>query len=138
MLPFQGEWVNFAAWELTRFPSAEQPEGSYNQLGLNTMLGERVWHCQRQFRVEIGIEQAEDMLRFLPDGEDYQPLCELVRMYVGIELRFDIGFRVPTVVIPECQLTLDQPMPPRLGWNSWLGQPVGKMVVNDVHFPALD
>jgi type VI secretion system protein ImpH len=117
---FCGQWHAIAEDQVTRLGS----DGQNQQLGIDTVLGGRVWDQQGKFELHVGPLDAERFVEFLPFGGAFTPLCELTRFYVGNELDFDI------VVIPR---TDDAPAPglggaagPRLGWTSWLGSRRGE------------
>src|SRR5262249_31677380 len=51
---FLGRWTWLAPDELTEMPSRGNPEGSFAQLGVTAVVGERVWDVQGSFRIRIG------------------------------------------------------------------------------------
>jgi len=133
---FQGEWIELSEEDCTCLPSDLEPQGLNAQLSVNTLLGTRVWHCQNKFRVQIGPVNAEQLQHFLPQGAAYVPLCELIKVYAGIEFIFDIQVILQKQSIADCKITMEQTIPPQLGWNTWLGAPPFDDLVNDVVLPA--
>jgi type VI secretion system protein ImpH len=108
---FVGEWV-------------EIPLGHRMQLGLanctlsvDALLGTRFWHCTGRFRLVLGPLTREHFNRFLPGSAALERLRDLVRLYAGDELVWDLKL---ILAQPEWRpLELGRS---RLGWDSWLGQ----------------
>ena len=108
-----GYWLPIPASERTRLGSRQ----GFCTLGVDTVIGERVWDCQSKFRIVLGPLSLENYLRFLPNERSHQKLADLVKLYIGLELDWDL------------QLILAQNQPPPailgnplyLGWTTWLG-----------------
>lgn len=115
---FVGEWLGLDRADRSCFGTAERPLGQNMQLGINTVVGDRIWYSQNRFRIHLGPLKYEQYRRFLPDQSAMRELCELVRMHVGPAMEFDV---VPALLgseVPPCQLGGDDA--PRLGWTSFL------------------
>ena len=101
-------------------------EQGNNQLGVTTVLGERVWDTQSKFRVRLGPLRYDQFLDFLPDRSPVPErkaiflLVHLVRLYVEPTLDFDIQLVLAADEVPECQLTETGGFGARLGWNTWI------------------
>lgn len=115
---FIGSWNRLQDSECTRMPSKNMPEGQFNLLGRNTLLGKRVWYSQGKFRVVLGPLNSEQFQQFLPGSTHLLRLKELTRTYVGIEYSFDIQLISNQQTVPACYL--DPKSPPRLGYFTWL------------------
>jgi type VI secretion system protein ImpH len=89
--------------------------GKNQVLGQNVLLGTHIWDQQGRFMIVVGPLSLEQYLDFLPEGNAYAPLCELVRFYAGQEFEFRIRLKIRAAQIPE--LRLGHAM---LGWTSWL------------------
>ena len=52
-------------------PSAALTHGLNNEIGVNFILGERVWDVQSRFRVRLGPLKYDEFYRFMPIGNLY-------------------------------------------------------------------
>lgn len=117
---FQGQWLQLEIENQTSL-------GLGNiRLGQDTVAGERVWDVQGKIRIRIGPLDNALFTQFLPDRAPRKErkafflLLHLVRFYVGPELTFDVQLVLRAADIPECSLSDDGGVGPRLGWNTWL------------------
>lgn len=117
---FVGEWVYLPQDTRCRLGAGAEIAA----LGRTTILGGRVWCCTQKFRLVLGPLRAQQLKRFLPDGDLLPELMALVRAYVGDELDWDARL-VPQAQTAR-QAVLDRSH--RLGWSSRLGR--GATVVN--------
>lgn len=88
-------------------------------LGQDTVLGRRIADCSGKFRVHLQGLDWQRFHQFLPTGEDYQPLCSLVRLAARDPLEYDLR-----LVLREGQvrpLHIGERNVCRLGWTSWIG-----------------
>jgi len=109
-----------------------------HQLGMNVVLGERIWTRQQRILIEIGPLGQHEFERFLPPsetnpGDGYLRLRELVEVFVGPTLQFDIRPILKIQEPIEIELTAEH-FGNRLGIDSWLGAPVGVDVTADAVF----
>lgn len=86
------------------------------QLGISTVLGERVWDSQNKFRLIIGPLDYAEYCRMLPGGESLQRLVAWVRNYCGDALEWDVQLLLKKEQIPPLQLGGTT----RLGFSTWL------------------
>lgn len=128
---FKGRWMNLAADELTAMPGAHDAESAFCQLGVNAVVGDRVWDVQGSVRIKIGPLTYEQFVRFMPSGEDLKKLAELTRIYVGPGLSVDVQLTLAKEDVPECQLVSEGDGVPRLGWNTWIKHGPFKRDVDD-------
>ena len=102
---YQGQWLRIEPSQQSRLQ-----DGGNNQLGLTTVIGERVWDIQSKFRLRIGPLGYVQFLDFLPDLAPIPErkalflLVHLVRLYVGPALDFDVQLVLKSSEVPECQL----------------------------------
>jgi type VI secretion system protein ImpH len=80
---FRGEWLSLP-------PEARTPLGRGVWLGVNCVVGQRVWDVQGQFRVRIGPLAYKQFLSLLPATPGLRALGQMTRAYVGPELDFDV------------------------------------------------
>jgi type VI secretion system protein ImpH len=111
---FSGQWLEVDKESLTRVGLAN------SELGINTLVGTRVWDNQSKFRVKLGPLTYEQFINFLPIGNAYKPLTELIRFIAGMEFDFDTQLVMKAREVPGLVLTTRAKRRPRLGWTSWL------------------
>lgn len=98
--------------------------GSANsRLGGDTLCGNSAWESQTKFRLHIGPVNLNHFLRLLPSGKILGPVFSLVRYRVGPEYEFDLLLYLRREEVPSCQLGMETPGGPRLGWTTWIKSP---------------
>ena len=118
---YQGQWLQIEPLQQSRLQ-----DGGNNQLGLTAVIGERVWDIQSKFRLRMGPLDYAQFLDFLPDltpvpeRKSFYLLTQMVRLYVGPALDFEVQLVLKSSQVPECQLEEGLTFGTRLGWNSWL------------------
>jgi type VI secretion system protein ImpH len=117
---FRGQWLYLSEDEQTALPSTERPQGLNCALGVNAIVGTRVWNIQSMFRIRIGPVTYREFCDFMPIGPRLLPFCQMVRLYSGMEFDFDVQVVLRRDEVPWCQLPADSAAAPRLGWNSWI------------------
>jgi type VI secretion system protein ImpH len=88
---FVGQWLDIPpayCWVLP--PSVADVEGALGVLGESTRVGTQVYDRQSKFRLIVGPVALEEHRRFLPGGDLLGQLIELVRRYIGDEVRWDM------------------------------------------------
>jgi type VI secretion system protein ImpH len=109
-----GRWVRLEPENTTKV-------GAQNsELGRNMICGNRVWDRQSKFRVRLGPLRLGEFRRFLPCGDGFQELIQVVRFFAGMECDFDVQLVLKAAEVPACQLLSSIQEGPRLGWSSWL------------------
>ncbi|HEY3968276.1 MAG TPA: type VI secretion system baseplate subunit TssG [Planctomycetaceae bacterium] len=116
---FQGQWLYLRAPDQTRMPAPGLPLGLNARLGLDTIVGDRVWNVESKFRVRLGPLGYREFHDLMPGGRSLRALCQFVRRYVGHEFDFDVQVVLKKEEVPQSQLGAAD-SPTRLGWNSWL------------------
>ncbi|MBH3428118.1 type VI secretion system baseplate subunit TssG [Pseudomonas alkylphenolica] len=92
---------------------------SNHQLGENAVLGEHTLDGGGLFRVHAQQLSWNQLHAFLPIGDDYRPLCALVRFTLRDPLSYDIQLQLrPEEVHEQC---IGEDNKCHLGWTSWLG-----------------
>ena len=117
---FQGQWIHIPLADQTRMQFTRLGEQSNNQLGVDTVVGERVWNVENRFRIRIGALSRLEFTRFSPLGDRLAALHTLARTYVGTQLEFDVQAVIQRDQVLGIRLG-DESEPSCLGWNSWLG-----------------
>lgn len=87
-------------------------------LGVDAVAGARVWDCATCFRIYIGPLDLRRYRSFLPHGEAYAQLGDLVALYAGVEYEWEL---VPVLQSSEVPYSWLGNQGLLLGWSSWLG-----------------
>jgi type VI secretion system protein ImpH len=117
---FQGQWLALDEANCSRLG------GANGQLAVNAVAGERVWDVASRFRLRLGPLRWDQFEAFLPDRTPAPArkalfiLSQLVRLYVGPDLDFDVQLVLRARDVPECRLAADAVPGPYLGWNTWV------------------
>lgn len=89
-----------------------------NQLGKDTVIGKMMFDKGGKFRISIKLMKFHDFVKFLPDGDCYQALIEITRLFLHAPLEFEEELILPGSEVPS--LSLASSGGQRLGWTSWL------------------
>jgi type VI secretion system protein ImpH len=135
---FRGRWVWLAPDEVTLLPSLGAPDGAFSQLGVNAVVGERVWDVQGSFRIRIGPVSYAEFTSFMPGSKELAQLVDLARLYVGPTLSYDMQLILARQEVPFLQLAGDGDYVPRLGWNTWLKHAEVRQDASDAVFQLDD
>ena len=131
-----GQWLYLDRDNQALLPPAGGERGQNVQLGVDAVVGRRVWDVQSKFRLRLGPLTEVQFRRFRPDGDALVPLGQLTRAYAGPELDFDVQPVLKPREAPDCRLEHDEAGGSRLGWDAWLrthefGAPVGDAVFGE-------
>ncbi len=116
---FQGQWLYLSMRDQSTTPRDDDLDGQNNLLGINVVVGEKVWSVENKFRIRVGPLGYDKFRRFMPTGDMLIPLCQTVRAYCGPEYDFDVQPVLEAEDTPWCKLG-DEGNPSCLGWNTWL------------------
>lgn len=116
VISFQGRWLTLEPDQRSRAGRG----GAYNRLGVDAVIGGKVWDDQSKFRVRLGPLGLDEFLDFLPGGRLTADLADLVRFYARGELDFDVQLVLKAAEVPGCLSTRDERQAARLGRTSWL------------------
>lgn len=111
-----GHWLHIHESERTRLGRCQ----GFSLLGENAVAGERIWDCQTRFRIVLGPLILEDYRRFLPDGESHARLADMVRLYTGAELDWEVQLILQQKQVPPLRLGIQN----CLGWTTWIGEQI--------------
>ena len=113
---FVGGW-----YPLARGSQCElgEEEGAATQLGLGVVVGDEIWDEQGRVRVRIGPLPRDRYEQFLPGGEAYDPLRQLLRHFSDDQLDFELQLVLAREDVPGLVLDGAEPAQP-LGWCTWL------------------
>lgn len=117
-----GRWARLDVEDRSRLPRAGHRGPNYAQLGVDAVLGNRVYDVQGRFRIELGPLSYQRFSGLLPGANDpaIRKIVDLVRTYVGPTLAFDIRLALRREVVPSCRLGRSGDHTPLLGLNTWL------------------
>ncbi len=114
---FVGRWFELEADQITQLGRWD----ACSRLGVDAVLGGRVWDPQAAIEVAVGPLDFDVFLRFLPGGDAAEALSTLVDFY----LRGEVGWTLRPILrephVPSAKLST-APGATRLGWTSWLGE----------------
>jgi type VI secretion system protein ImpH len=130
----QGQWLYLERDDRVQIPGPGLLAGRNNELGVNLVVGERVWDVQCKFRLRIGPLDYPQFRSFMPNGDALEPLCQLTRTFVGPELDFDVQPVLRPEQVPECRLIPAGSDGAYLGWNTWLRSQPFTHEVDDAAF----
>lgn len=111
---FFGQWFDLDKQSITKLGAAN------SDLGVDAIIGTRVWDQQSKFRLVLGPLSFLKFQAFLPNGTAYEALRSLVKFMVGLEFDFDAQLVLRKDQVPGTVLTTRARRRPMLGWTSWL------------------
>jgi type VI secretion system protein ImpH len=123
---FVGHWLSLGPRERTRLAR----DGA--TLGSGAVIGSRVWDRQHKFRVLLGPLTLVQYESFLPGGALLPKLVDWVRLYLNLELEWDVRLVLHRDQVPR--LTLGRRG--RLGWTTWLGRRAADRDADDLSLGA--
>ena len=94
------------------------------QLGQGAVVGERVWQRDLRLRLTLGPMPHERFSRFLPGGPGAKALRELLTLFTGVSLEYEIRLKLQASDVRPA--VLDDPgteglgTGARLGWDAFL------------------
>lgn len=113
----KGRWIEFPAEQRSAL-------GTMNcRLGADCVVGERVWDVAGNFGVQVGPLAIDDYMNLLPDGDASRQFRELVDLFNGDCLDYELTLLLRGEDVPALQLGAPTA---RLGWSSWLGHGDGQ------------
>lgn len=120
ILQFHGRWLTLDDVDRTCLATAVRGSEFHNRLGLDTVLGDRVWDVQGSFRIVIGPVDYATFEEYMPSGRRLRAISQMTRAFVGLEFDFDVQIVLAAGEVPECRIESTSSGGPRLGWNTWL------------------
>ncbi len=90
--------------------------GRHNALGVDALLGGRIFSVQDKIRVRIHTKDLKQYLRFLPTGDLCEALADLVFFYNGDQLDWDAELAIPAGEASAIRVGQFG----QLGWTSWM------------------
>jgi len=122
VLQFQGQWFRLESTGQTSLGGGARN----NAMGLNVVVGDRIWDVQGKVRIRLGPLNYEQFQNFLPDRSPIPQrkavflLAHLVRLYVGPDIDVEIQLILKKEDVPATKLGKPaKGLGARLGWNTW-------------------
>jgi type VI secretion system protein ImpH len=122
---FLGLPVEVIQFQKRRLPIPEDEQTRLgNDFGANAVLGQTAVggasYLDRSsaVRVRIGPVDYAQYLSLMPDRKLYPQLTELIRLYCGPSISFDLQVVLSKDAIPQTRLDARSPVG-RLGWDTW-------------------
>ena len=113
---FVGQWLALAMEQRARLTSQD----SVQALKAGTVLGARFWDQQAKFRLRLGPMKFVKFKSFFPKGQALKELVQLVRLFNGQQLDFDLQLVLEAAEVPGCRLGRPGSDAVQLGWSTWL------------------
>lgn len=113
---FIGQWLPLPEESRSRLGRC----GANIVLGVDAVVGWRVWDQHAKFVVRVGPLTYMQFCEFLPSGDAFRPLVQLTRFFAGQEFDFDVRLVLQAAEVPRCRLGETGGRAPRLGWSTWL------------------
>ncbi|MFC1751342.1 type VI secretion system baseplate subunit TssG [Pseudomonadota bacterium] len=136
---FVGEWGDLHRDDWMVLGSGDNLNGKNNQLGVNAIIGSRVYCVESRFRIVIGALNSDEFEKIKPGSKGLHALCELARGYVGPNVAFDLKMKLDFSAASSTRLKGPGAEPSNLGWNTWLISPdhlPQKGEITEVHLPS--
>ena len=83
-----GQWCEIKPKEQTRLASVDSFEGQNAQLGIDSMLGKKVWDLGSQVDVIVICNNKYQAKQFLPQGKLYQIATTILKDYLGHAIKY--------------------------------------------------
>jgi type VI secretion system protein ImpH len=120
---FVGEWLRVPAGDRLVLGA-----GDVAALGMGSVLGSSIWSCQHCIRAICGPLRFADFGRLLPGRPSLARLRDLVRNYLGDELKWTLNLVLSRHEVPQSRLGAAG----ELGWTTWLGRRNASQDADDV------
>ena len=128
-----GQWLYLDAENRAEMPT-ESRAGRNMSLGRDVVIGRRVWDVQGKVRVVVGPVGEAEFRGLLPGGDARRALCEMVRLYLGLEFDAEVQVLLMPDAVPWAVLEYDEANGPRLGQNTWMRTHNFGRAVGDLRF----
>ncbi|MDO6548650.1 type VI secretion system baseplate subunit TssG [Pseudoalteromonas carrageenovora] len=83
-----GQWHELKAQEQTRLASQALYEGQHARLGVDTMIGNKVWDVSSNIEIHIKSDDPDKAKQLLPKGPLFEIANKITKDYVGNAINF--------------------------------------------------
>ncbi len=111
-----GSWLDFEPSDLSRLGRVGAT------LGQNTYLGARIFTVDCKARLRVRTRSLEEYESFLPGGKRFRELSDMIRLYLGDTVDFDVELALPRSCLPAVVLGKSG----KLGWTAWSAPTKGR------------
>lgn len=120
-LPFKGYWINIIDNDKSAL-SNNLSLNAFNILGINCIIGSKVWASQNSFRLYVGPVNMKKFIRFFPEEVFFLTIKSIVSLYCGEQYRFEIKILLEKASVPFTKLKNSENNQDAsiLGRNTWL------------------
>ncbi len=122
---FDLESVEVEVWQTRKVAICEEQQNRLAQanmrLGDDFIIGDKVNDCAGKFLLKINNLMFADFLRFLPNGDQFEPLVRFVSFILRDQLAWDL--RLSFGAQQTRGVCLGDEKNASLGWSSFLGEP---------------
>jgi len=139
---FVGHWLRLEPADQTRLATRNGTAGCNAQLGIDTIVGARVWDLKSKFVIHLGPLGLDEFRRFLPGMQQIAAVGDLTRLYVGQRFDIDVCPVLASAEVPMTRLGGEEhamdgtPSGSRLGWTTWLQSRPSVRDRSDAAFPV--
>jgi type VI secretion system protein ImpH len=116
VLQFRGQWLHLSISDQSRTASRLAPRGVNCELGINAMIGGRIWTGESRFRLRLGPLPLHEFQEYMPGRKRLREISELTAAFTGTEFDFDIQPILRAADIPSASLSGSA----QLGWSAWV------------------
>jgi type VI secretion system protein ImpH len=121
------------AW--LRLPQGSRCQlGGVGTLGSDIFVGERVRDCRGRFRIVLGPLSMKSYVAFLPGRKAARRLADWVRLYVGLELEWELQLVLRKEEVPSVGLDGFA----MLGYTTWMPQTSERQDADDLVLGPFD
>lgn len=121
VIQLQGQWLYLTEESQSSMPSSARRHGRNLSLGETAVAGSRVWDVQSRILIRLGPFSWSQFSSLLPGTRGLACIRDMVRLYVDINLDFDVQLILLREEVKLCRLTDSDAFRPMLGWNTWVG-----------------
>lgn len=114
LIEFIGNWLVIAKEDRSQLGRS----ANTTTLGVNLVLGERIWNAHLCYRIHIGPVDHDDFLRFLPNYPSFYKLKDCLFKYVGGHYDCILSMTLRAESVPSISFGKKS----YLGWNTWMGK----------------
>ncbi|ROP58150.1 type VI secretion system protein ImpH [Enterobacter sp. BIGb0383] len=122
---FDLESVEVEVWQTRKVTICEEQQNRLSlanmRLGDDFVIGDKVSDCAGKFLLKINNLSFSEFLRFLPNGDQFEPLVRFVSFILRDQLAWDLRLGFGEAQASGIRLGDDKNA--SLGWSSFLGDP---------------
>jgi type VI secretion system protein ImpH len=126
-----GSWLSFEPSDRTALGQ------SGSTLGGDAYLGGRVHSINDKIRIAIRARDLAQYRSFLPSGDRFDELTDLIFFYIGFRFEFDVQLSLPARCAEPARLGVSG----QLGWTAWMAPDTGAgadAYLSDARFNPLE